>query len=133
MSSLQDRQELVDNAVHNLNKIMQGWEQRFSASRPQFGDRFLAATQNIILHFRTREDSAEMWAAEFIHKALPVEPLIMAEHDALDRRQQFMFVDVVKLIQPKKGFVPTLVRFERVDQFYRIRATSFTTVFRAFS
>jgi hypothetical protein len=33
-----------------------------------------------------------------------------------------MLVDVVKLIQPKKSFVPTLVWLQRVDQFYGTRA-----------
>ncbi len=46
----------------------------------------------------------------------------MAENDSLNGGKQLMFVDVVKLIQPKKGFVPTLVRLQRVDQFYSIRA-----------
>jgi hypothetical protein len=118
--SLQNRQELIDNAIHNLYQIMQCWEQRFSASRPQFGDRFFSAQQNIILHFRTSKYPTELWAAEFIHKAF-TEPFVMAEHDSLDSGEQLMFIDIVKLVQPKKGFVPTLVRLQRVDQFYSMR------------
>ena len=118
---LKTRQERINDSIDVLNQIMQGWKHRFSPPRPQFGDRFSSAYQNIIIHFRTSKDSAELWAAEFIKKALPY-PSIMAEHESLDGGEQLMFIDVVKLIQPKKGFVPTFVRLQRIDQFYSVRA-----------
>jgi hypothetical protein len=125
------RQERIDDSIYVLNQKMQGWKQRFSPTHPQFGDRFSSAQQNIVIHSRTGKNSTELWAAEFIQKGFP-DPFIMAKHLSFDGGEQFVFVDVVKLIQPKKGFVPVLVRLQRVDQFYSLR-TNCITAFRDFS
>jgi len=104
---------------------MKGWEHRFTPSRPEFAQRFLSGRQNIILHFRTREDSAELWAAVFQQvfnrNTIPGVPICGANNISLHREQQAVLTEVIQLMQPKKRFVSALVRLERIKEFYRLR------------
>ena len=126
MSVRQRRQEAPDNSLHKIDQIMKAWQQRFTPSRPQFAKRFLSAGQNIIVHFRTSEDSPEMWAAEFIQKGnanpIPNKPLSVKTSESCHGEKQAMFADIVETMKPPKRFVPTLVRLERVEDFYCFRA-----------
>ena len=52
------------------------------------------------------------------HNCVSADMRMFGDYD----RSQIRASPSMLLVQPKKGFVPTLVRLERIDQFYRFRA-----------
>ena len=62
---LQDRQELLNQSVHNLHKIMERWEHRITPDNLHIDDRFLAGELRLLIHFLPI-DSLKVWVTEFI-------------------------------------------------------------------
>src|SRR5229473_2739078 len=115
--SLQQRQEVADDVVHNLRQLMKRWEKRLTLDNVQFSRRFLASEIQILVHFRVSDhldDSVKEWIACF-------EPITAIETGSgkqaivPDGDEGLVFVDVVKLMESPERVIPTLVRLERIN------------------
>lgn len=124
--SSERRQKTIDDSLHDINKIMQAWKKRFTPAAPHFDKRFLSGEQNIILHFRTRIDSPELWVAEFVQKrdglSITEKPLSMKPSKPRHSDNEAVFTEIVEVMKPPKRLVPSLVRLDLVKDFYRFRS-----------
>jgi hypothetical protein len=112
--SLQVRQEVLNQGINGVNKVMERWEQRFTLADPDFAKRFRSGKQTFVLHLRSSIDSAELRAAEFVHEhradAHFSDPIGMA-HDHLPHgKKQAVFAGIVKLVKQPQRMISALVR-----------------------
>jgi hypothetical protein len=123
--SIQERQELLNKAIDGVHKVFQRWEQRFTPANPNFAQRFLSGEQAVILHFRPRVDSTELWVAQFVHEhretAHCSDPIGMAHDNFPYGKKKAVFARIVKLTEQPKRVVPVSVRLQGIDEFYRPR------------
>ena len=101
----QNRQELVNQSIHEINKLMELWEKRITIDNLRFADRFRAGELSVIVHFRGAVDASEVWAAEFVSKKWD------HAHPSPDP------------IGPER-ISAVLVGLARIEDFHRVRADS---------
>lgn len=116
------RQEVLDQAIHNCDQVMQGWEQRFRLSSPNFADRFDSGRQSVIIHLRSTPRPEEIHVARFVKEflVLPARSR-MTNDDFGDIQNQPVLTKVVELVQECKRFVAARVGLYSLDKFYCVR------------
>jgi hypothetical protein len=120
--SLQHRKELVDHAVHNINDLMEKWDQRLTLQNLRLRSRFLSGDIDFIIRCMAKE-SVEVWVCS-------LSPEVALESDSFkqnvlpDRDNGLVFIDIANLVQSPECIIPTLVRFERINKPHRVGAHS---------
>jgi hypothetical protein len=132
MNDSEERNELVDNAVNNIAKIMQKWDDRLTLGNLRLVERYLKGDIEVLIHFRESKSDVGEYCAVFKHAELAGCHAGDLNHDgsvscikdqgsvldvARDHKQESMLVDVVKLVKYPDRIVPSFVR---VDSPYRV-------------
>jgi len=125
----QNRQELVNQSIHEINKLMELWEKRITIDNLRFADRFRAGELSVIVHFRGAVDASEVWAAEFVSKkwdhAHPSpDPIGPAKNILADRQNQPVLPNIVEFVDFPERISAVLVGLARIEDFHRVRADS---------
>ena len=114
---LKERTKARDESLHNFNEVMERHEKRLTLRNLRFAERFRDGELRIILHFGAK-DAGEGWVVSYQPvlsiKSDPLQEIVVAESE-----KKSMLINVVELMELPERVVPALVRFERVDSFYR--------------
>ncbi len=111
IGTVQEGPEARNDVADKLTQLMERWKDSISLTNRRLDERFLTGEIHLIIRFWIA-DTGEEW-------------FVCAERYAADnnvfsnRQNEAVFVGIVELVQQPERFVPTLVRFERVDSFYR--------------
>lgn len=118
----QIRQEILDKAINNCNQVMQGWEQRFRLSSPNFAERFDSGRQDVIIHLRSSPNPEEIYVARFVKEAVLLSTRSPIAYDDLcDIQDQPVLTKIVELVKQTKSLVTARVRLYALDEFYGVR------------
>jgi len=121
----EERLELKDQVFNKLDELMQRWEHRITPRNLRFIDRFLDVQVHILLHLLVK-NSSKIWVARLDKNLMEspgiIDPICPSQKVVIDGEEHPVLIDVVKLMQSPERFVPTSVRFEAIDSFYRQRA-----------
>ncbi len=120
--SLQNRKELVDNAVNNINDLMEKWNQRLTLQNLRLCSRFSSGDIDFIIRCMVKE-SVEVWVCS-LSPEIPLESDSFKQNVLPDRDNGLVFIDIANLVQSAECIIPTLVRFERINKPHRIGAHS---------
>jgi hypothetical protein len=163
----QIRNELADDAVNKMRKLIECWSQRLTLSNLRLSERYTKGEIHILVHFipngiaklREAEEFCAVFqqnlvcrgheqdgrrqlyaaddhsAAENHSSADLVGVSVYVKHGSLvsksDDKQESVFVDVVKPVEPPEAIVPSSVRLGRADQVFR--SLTHTVYFSAMS
>jgi hypothetical protein len=118
LSSFEERLEAENQALRNVNHLVQRWENRITARRLRIAKRFLDLELHIVLHLRVVE-SGKCWGV-LLEKEIPIEPIGKENKIPRPRSDRTMFVDTVKLVNSPEIKVPAFVWFEEIESFYSL-------------
>jgi hypothetical protein len=66
MIESQERNELVDNTIHNIRQLMEKWNNRFTQNDPRLIEHYLKGELDIHIQIRNRvAEHGQTWCAVF--------------------------------------------------------------------
>ena len=114
--------ESLNRGIHELQRLMQKWDERLTLRNLRFRERFIAGKLDFLIRCQREERGDEVW----LLRPLP-EGLRQANvhHDVVsDGDNSAMFVDVVELAECPKRIVSAPVRLELINHPHRPRGHS---------
>jgi hypothetical protein len=145
MQNLKQRSKAGEDALNLMRHYMERREHTFTFDNPRFAERYIEGELNLLIHFLIGQSDEEFVAwlqrehpiggrdlrkanerralkfAEPLQKtSMAIAPEIHAVKSRTDRHDEPVFVDIVKLMEPPDGVVPTLIRFGSINHVYRI-------------
>lgn len=108
LTLIQQRVEPRNDVADKMSQLMERWEQSISPTNRRFDERFLAGEIHILILFRDAETD-KVWFVNLERNASDNRVLS-------DRKNEAVFVGVIKLTQQPERVVSALVRLERIDR-----------------
>jgi len=146
MNELTKRNELVDNGIHNIAKIMEKWNNRLTLDNANLIDRYLKGDIEVLVHLRSivmQSDVTEYcviikypnfadrrWRDLESNKCRLGPSRTVSEINAAtinvtsNDKQEAVLVDVVKFVNSPERVVPAFVRLDSVNETYNVRMNS---------
>jgi hypothetical protein len=109
VSSFEERLKAENQALRNVNHLVQRWENRITARRLRIAQGFLDLELHVLLHLRVI-DSGKRWGV-LLEKEIPIKPISEENKILRPWSDRTMFVDTVKLMDSPQIKVPAFVWF----------------------
>jgi hypothetical protein len=97
---------------------MEKLKERLTFGDLRLSERFEKGDVHLLIHFGAK-DSPEEWVA-CLTPVLPIEVISLKQIVFSDGDKKAVFVDVVRVVEAPEKVIPTLIRFDRVDPFFRV-------------
>lgn len=127
LASAKKRDKAFHETVHQLDELMQAWDNRITLSNLRIAERFMDGEIHFILKLRLIK-TAEFWLARFdVKSAAQVKrPHPFGHKDVVfaDGEKGAVLVNVVKIMESPERVVPTLVRLEPIYRLHSLMAHS---------
>jgi hypothetical protein len=130
MNRLQEQSKFVDDVFDNIRQLMEKWKNKLTLANLRLVERYVKGELRIHVVFATvaKDYIAEFQACRLLGFKLKVDGegtdllwrcrgKFVIERDG---KQEAMLVDNVKTMENPERTIPSLVRFQEADRFYRV-------------
>ncbi len=140
LTSSEKRFEVGNNVADKIKRTLERFENRLSLRDLRLSERYLKSELQILVQFKVFKEyvasfqrtnlllggneliSCVSEASEQRNASPPIPQSVNRNHRCADSSKCAVLVDVIQFAEPPNRVIPTLVRFDRIDRFYRIFA-----------
>ncbi len=137
--------ELIDDVLNQTREFMESWHNSMTVEKLLLSERYFKGEIHLLVHWRSGESDEEFVAhiernfqppggthgvvglhvglspAHALNNSVDARSGIDGAERGADKNQKAVLVDIVEFLEdPKSVSVPTVVRLDRIDDFYRV-------------